>query len=158
LVQLDMSALYAAIGARLTDPARADDALAALARMRANAELRVHAPNFDAYLSRADAASQRTVRRLSRRLRFRQALPLLPFVVVPAAPLAAATAAAFKWLPGMANYALVQATGSAGMGAFHGITAGVIWAGTIVFGVTLYYRVFANEFVPRSSLRPFGAL
>jgi DNA-binding winged helix-turn-helix (wHTH) protein len=51
---------------------------------------------------------------------------------------AAVSAALFKSLPGAFGWALTQASASAGMGAFQGATAGVVWAGLIILGLTLY--------------------
>jgi DNA-binding winged helix-turn-helix (wHTH) protein len=47
-------------------------------------------------------------------------------------------AAVFKAVPGAFGLALTQASASAGMGAFQGATAGIIWAGTIILGLTWY--------------------
>lgn len=51
---------------------------------------------------------------------------------------AAVSAAVFKAVPGAFGLALTQASASAGMGAFQGATAGVLWAGTIILGLTWY--------------------
>jgi hypothetical protein len=48
------------------------------------------------------------------------------------------SAAVFKAVPGAFGLALTQASASAGMGAFQGATAGMIWAGTIILGLTWY--------------------
>ncbi len=58
--------------------------------------------------------------------------------VILTALFAATSAAAFKLLPGAFGWALTQASASAGMGAFQGATAGLIWAGSIILGLTVY--------------------
>ena len=57
----------------------------------------------------------------------------------------ALSAAAIKWEPGAFSWALTQASASAGMGAFQGATAGVVWAGSIILGLTLYDFAFGGE-------------
>lgn len=56
--------------------------------------------------------------------------------VIPAAFLAAFSSFFFKLGPGFLGWSLVQASDSAGMGAFQGATAGLIWAGFIIWGVS----------------------
>ena len=158
VVTQDAPAVYTAILERLHDDVSRDSALAALARMRATADQRVQAPRFDSAFSRLQPQYRRKARRFSQRLRLREGLPALPLILLPTALFAAISAGAFKWLPGMHNLAIVQANASAGMGLFHGLTAGVVWAGTIVLGITLYDIVYANEFAPRSYWRPMGAI
>lgn len=158
LARLDDAGLCAALDARLADPGEGAAAEIALARMRATADQSVRAPVFEARFAALAPGPRRAIRRAAARLRLRRGLPMLPFIVLPAALLAAIAAAAFKWLPGMLDWALVQGTASAGMGVFHGLTAGFIWAGSITFGVALYYLVAAREFTPRSYVRPTGAL
>ncbi|MCA1619530.1 MAG: winged helix-turn-helix domain-containing protein [Acidobacteria bacterium] len=58
--------------------------------------------------------------------------------VILTAVFAMISAAVFKAVPGAFGLALTQASASAGMGAFQGATAGVIWAGTIILGLTWY--------------------
>ena len=44
------------------------------------------------------------------------------------------------------------------MGVFHGLTAGVIWLGTIILALTIYRVVFGREQQYTGALRPIGAL
>jgi DNA-binding winged helix-turn-helix (wHTH) protein len=69
--------------------------------------------------------------------------------VVPAAFLAAISSFFFKLAPGFFGWSLVQASASAGMGAFQGATAGIIWAGSIVLGVSVVDFIRAK---PRRAL------
>jgi hypothetical protein len=44
------------------------------------------------------------------------------------------------------------------MGIFHGLTAGVIWAGGIALGLIVYYITFRRNRSPVSVLKPAGAI
>jgi len=86
------------------------------------------------------------------------ALPVLPYAFVFPGVFAAVGAGLYKWIPGSFNWALVQSDPSAGMGLFHGLTAGFIWGGIIPTGLGLHQLVFWNVRTRQSVLRPVGAL
>jgi hypothetical protein len=158
IARLDRPELYAELAGALDDPRRMPGALDALSRVRAAADRFVKAPAFEQTYAGIPARVRRQIRGRARWLRFQEGLPVFPFVFIPAAGLAALAAAAYKWIPGMANWALCQATPSAAMGVFHGVTAGVVWAGIITLGITFYHVVFGRSQKPGSMLRPFGAV
>ena len=159
LARLDDAALHRTMFRKLEDPSTRAGARTALAHTRIVADQVVPAPIFDALFAQLPAPQRAPVQRLARRLRLREGLPLVPIMVVPAALLAAVAAAAYKWLPGMLHFALTQTPDDGGAaGLFHGLIAGMLWAGSITFGLALYHTVFAREFAPRSYLRPAGAL
>src|SRR5882724_1268699 len=159
LARLDDAELHKAMFGKLEDPNTRGDARTALAHTRIAADQVVHAPVFDALFAQLPRPQRAPVQRQARALRLREGLPLVPIMVVPAALLAGVTAAAYKWFPGMLHFALTQTPeDGAAAGLFHGLTAGMIWAGSITLGLALYHTVFAREFAPRSYLQPAGAL
>jgi hypothetical protein len=159
LARLDDAELHRTMFRKLDDPSTRADARTALAHTRIAADQVVPAPIFDALFGQLPRPQRAPVQRQARALRLREGLPLVPIMVVPAALLAAVAAAAYKWLPGMLHFALTQTPDDgAAAGLFHGLTAGMLWAGSIAFGLALYHTVFAREFAPRSYLRPAGAL
>lgn len=91
-------------------------------------------------------------------LRTRKFLLISPFLVIPTILLASISATFFKSIPGYFNWAISQSEGNAIMGAFHGATAGIIWAGVIVLGITIYYNVFGKKSGIKSTFFPTGAI
>ncbi|HZI20626.1 MAG TPA: HEAT repeat domain-containing protein [Pyrinomonadaceae bacterium] len=158
LAQLDRRKVYDDLVAGLRHSATRAGAEDALSQIRVAADQRVNAPVFEDRFSRLGWAHRWRIRRRGWWQRLREELPALLFIVIPAALFAAVSAAAFKLLPGYYRWALTQGTPSAGMGAFQGATAGVIWAGFIVFGLTVYNVAFGREYVRKSYLRPFAAI
>ena len=158
LVQRDDPELYRGGIDRLAEHAKAQDALSALSRMRATADPAGAGAESARPRSRDYRVHSAAAFNAGRACSPQRAVPVLPFVFVPAAFFAATTAAAFKWLPSMFNYAVVQATPSAGMGAFHGVIAGVIWAGMIVLGLRSTTSRTGASSSPRSYTRPVGAI
>lgn len=158
LAQLDRRKVYDDLIGGLRDPATRAGAEAALSQIRVAADQRVSALNFEDRFSSLGWAQRGRIRRRAWAQRLREELPAVPFIVIPAALFAAVSAAAFKWLPGFYGWALTQGTPSAGMGAFQGATAGVIWAGSIVLGVTIYNVGFRHEYARQSYLHPFPVI
>jgi len=92
------------------------------------------------------------------KIRFEEGLSAVPYIFFPAALLAGGLAALFKVPFAHMNWALCQAGASAGMGLFHGATAGVIWGGGIALALAIYGLVLRVERSNNSAFRPFGAL
>jgi hypothetical protein len=158
LARLDRAHLFASLAGDLDKPSTRARAIHALARILIAAETAVCAPSFEQSFARVSRAHRVAIRRRAWTQRLRQSITVLAFVFVPAATLAACAAAAFKWLPSLAGWSVTQATPSAPMGIFQGLTAGVIWAGGITLGIAIYHAVFGNEHKRRSLFRPFGAI
>lgn len=131
---------------------------------RAAAELRIAADEtknpstFETAFEKLDRRSRSRIKSEAARLRLKRGAPLLALVLAPAILFACVAASAFKWLPGLFNFALCQATPNAAMGVFHAITASVIWGGSITFAVALYFVVFGRQSAPRSFVQPTGAI
>lgn len=116
------------------------------------------APRFESCFRRLAPLSRAKIRFESRLYRFEEGGPWFLIIAIPAAILAAISAAAFKWLPGVFGWSLEQKAASPGMGVFHGISGGVIWGGSIALGLTLYYIVFERQQDKKSFLQPYGAI
>lgn len=157
LAQLDRADLFESLVQALDGPARAG-AMSALIHIRAAADGPVHAPTFEMCYARLRAPTRRRIRRQSWARRLRENAAVLAFVFVPAATFAAVTAATFKLLPAAANWSVTQGRPSFVIGIFQGGVAGVIWAGLITVGITMYHTVFGNDHRPRSVVRPIGAI
>jgi len=158
LTKLDRPELYAEVVEGLHKPASYDGALKALSRIRIAADGSVPAHSFEASFSRLDRSERGRIRRSAQMMRLKEGLPILAFAVVPAVILASISAAGFKWLPATFNWALCQANPSPAMGVFHGLTAGVLWAGLIVLGLSVYRVVFGRDQDRGSYLKPFAAI
>jgi hypothetical protein len=159
LAQLDRSKVYDDLIGGLRDPKTRAGAEAALSQIRVAADQRVEkAAYFEDRFGSLGLAQRGRIRRRAWEQRLREELPALPFIVIPAALFAAVSAAAFKWLPGLFGWALTQGTPSVAMGAFQGATAGLIWAGSIVLGLTVYNVAFKHEYDEKSLLHPFPAI
>jgi len=130
----------------------------AAAELRAAADASRRAGTFDSAFEQLDRQTRSRIRIQSARLRLWRGASLLLLVETPAILFACVSAVAFKWLPGAFNYALSQATASIVMGIFHGLTAAVIWGGSITCALVLYFIVFGRESAPRSYVRPVGAI
>jgi hypothetical protein len=158
LARLDEPRLYEELIKRLNKPGTRAAALAALAHTRVAADGE-RAPEFEKVSRRRLSPGERVrVRWKARLLRLSEEWPVILFIGFLAGVFGAVSAMLFKWLPGWYGFAPTQAQPSAGMGAFQGLTAGFVWAGSIALGLTLHDRVFAREHDPKGYLRPFGAL
>ncbi len=135
------------------------------AAVRALAEVSLHVGGdgdretaFERVLVDIPVRQKMEVRLLAFKRRMVEFVPVAPYLVIPATLLSAAMTAAFKWMPAHLNWALCQASGSWAMGVFHGVTAGMLWAGCISFALALHRFVFERSRSPRSVLRPYLAL
>ena len=158
LVQLDEPELFAFVIKSINHAKAAPESWRALAELRAAADASKSASSFDSLFEQLDRGTRSRISFQSARLRLRRGAPLLPIVLLPVIVFACASAAAFKWLPGLFNFAFCQATPSAPEGVFHAIIAAVVWCGSIACGLALYFIVFGHESVPKSYLRPHGAI
>ncbi len=157
LVRFDEPRLYEELIKKLNEPQTRDRALSALAYTRVAADSEP-APEFEKAFSRQLSRSERgCVKRMARILRFREEWPAILFIGFLAGVFGALSAI-IKGLPGYFGFAVTQAQGSIGMGIFQGLTAGFIWAGAIVLGVTVHDRVFARKHDPRNYVRLLGAV
>jgi len=116
------------------------------------------APAFDRCFAQLSGPAQQQIRRKAWGLRFRDGTPVLPFIFIPAAMFAAIVAGVVKTIPGAFDWGFVQAQTSATMGFFHGVIGGVMWAGAISLGLSLYRLVFGRDLIQGSYWKPLGAL
>lgn len=158
LARLDRPDLYDEVISALGQPGMTLGAIEALARVRIAVDSDKEPKRFEATFLNISPRFQKRISSLARRTRFKERFPAFPFVFIPVAIFAAISAACIKLVFGKFGWALTQHEPNAGMGLFHGFTAGVIWAGLITFGITLYHVVFGREQEPKSTARPFGAL
>lgn len=158
LAQLDKPELYRPIVETLNRPDSRSRGLSTLSLIKIVADSTPNGLSFDSTYDRLDGSAHRAVKWRSRGIRLREGLATLLYIFIPAAILSATSATMFKWLPGMFDMALCQERAGAGKGAFHGLTAGVVWGGLIPLGIAFYRVVFSNERRPGSYLRPTGAL
>ncbi len=91
-------------------------------------------------------------------IRMREAVAILPTILLVTAVFAGGFAACYKWIPGNYNWGLVQASPGAFMGVFHGLIAGTIWGGGISAGVAIHRLVFFQARHRTGVLRPFGSI
>lgn len=142
--------------------AAARDALArmrvAADRIRPPANQQESAPIFEECWKHVPFLTRGAVRLRGWKIRFEEGLSAVPYIFFPAALLAAGLAAVFKIPFAQLNWALCQASASAGMGLFHGATAGVIWGGGIALALAIYGLVLRVERSTNNAFRPFGAL
>lgn len=158
LAEVDRPELYGSLFSGLAKPEAESRALEALALIRIVVDNEVPASVFEESSTRSPFLIRRRIRGQAWRLRLR-AEPVTPFwLAICAAFFAALSAAAYKWLPSTWNWAFVQPLAGAAPGVFHGIMAGPIWAGCIVFGITLHRVAFERKLAKRSTLRPIGAI
>jgi len=143
---------------KLHKPASQPRAETALSRIRIAANWRGNAPVFETYFRDVSRLLQAKIRVRAFATQLWEGLPILLCLVIPAAFFAAIAAAAFKWLPSLFGWALTQTTANAGPGIFQGFTAGLIWAGGIVLGLTVYYIISEREDGSYSYLSQFYAI
>lgn len=159
LVYFDNTELYIeAIQNALGEPDKQPNTISTLSRMRITADKEIVAPNFEAFFAGLDRDKKKRVKQYAFRTRLAEGAPAIPCVMIPAALFAALSAGAYKWFPSMFNWAIVQVSPSAAMGIFHGIVAGVIWAGGIALGIILYHIALGKSTVKRSMLNPLGSI
>lgn len=158
LAQWDDPELYTKLERQLKEPGMHASAIRALAGIRVAADRWFRAPAFDRCFARLSGSAQRQIRRKAWGLRFRDANPVLPFIFIPAAIFAAIVAGVLKTIPGAFDWGFVQAQASAPMGFFHGVVGGVMWAGAISLGLSVYRLVFYRDLIPGSYWKPPGAL
>ncbi len=159
LAKIDRTALYdKAIRSALEDPAQQSNAFQALSRMRITADKESAAPGFEAFFAGLSREQRKRIKRQAVKTRLREGAPAIPCVMIPAALFAAISAGAYKWFPSIFNWAIVQVSPSAAMGIFHGVVAGVIWAGGIALGIILYHIALGRSTVERSMLKPMGSV
>lgn len=140
----------------------ARDALArmrvAADRIRPAANQNESAPILEECWKRVPIRTRGSVRLRGWKIRFAEGFSAVPYIFFPAALLAGGLAALFKVPFAHLNWAVCQASASAGMGLFHGATAGVIWGGGIALALAIYGLVLRVERSNNSAFRPFGAL
>lgn len=158
LAQWDDPELYARLEGQLKQPGTHAPAIRALAGIRVAADRWIRAPAFDRCFAQLSGSTQQQIRRKAWGLRFRDGTPVLPFIFIPAAMFAAIVAGVLKTIPGAFDWGFVQAQASATMGFFHGVIGGVMWAGAISLGLSLYRLVFGRDLIPGSYWKPLGAL
>jgi hypothetical protein len=158
LAQWDDLELYARLEGHLKQPGTHAPAVRALAGIRVAADRWIRAPAFDRCFAQLSGSTQQQIRRKAWGLRFSDGTPVLPFIFIPAAMFAAITAGVIKTIPGAFDWGLVQAQTSAPMGFFHGLIGGVMWAGAISLGLSLYRLVFGRDLIRGSYWKPPGAL
>ena len=158
ITKLDRPELYQKIIDRLKNPADASGVRTALSYMQMVADQRGKSAEFYKTIEQLNLLSRKKTYWRSTVYRGKEFLFISPFLVIPTILFASVTATLFKSVPSYFNWAVSQADASVLMGAFHGATAGVIWAGLIVLGITTYYSVFGNENRRKSMLNPIGAV
>jgi hypothetical protein len=158
ITRLDREDLYDELVRAHGQAERSGSAFDALSHIRAAVDSLIDAPRFERTFTLLPRRLKRRIRMRSWQLRFLDGLPTFGFVLIPASLLAAVGAASYKWLPGMFNWAVCQAAPSAAVGAFHGVVAGVVWAGTITLAITLYYVILGKRGKSLSAWRPAGAV
>jgi len=140
-----ISTLFDEVISKLHDPGSQSRAEAALSRIRIAAYRRGNGPIFRTCFQKVSLLQRIRIRTQAFALQLWEGLPILLCIVIPAGLFAAVSAAFYKLLPSWFGWALTQSEANAGPGFFQGFTAGVIWAGLIVLGLTIYYVVTARE-------------
>ena len=158
LTQWDDPELYARLESYLKERKMHASTIRALAGIRVAADRWIRAPVFDRCFAQLSGSIQQQIRRKAWSLRFRDGIPVFPLIFIPAAIFAAIVAGVLKTIPGAFDWGFVQAQGSAPMGFFHGVVGGVMWAGAISLGLSLYRLVFGRDLRAGSFWKPLGAL
>lgn len=113
---------------------------------------------FDGVYATMSPPLRRRVRVRAWAIRFRFARKRLLYALLPTGAASMVFAGLYKAIPGAAGWALVQDSAGAGMGLFHGVTAGAIWGGLIPTAIALHQWVFYREKSDKSLLQPFAAI
>ncbi|MCB1937045.1 MAG: ATP-binding protein [Nitrosomonas sp.] len=158
LAILDRPNLYQKVIDFLKKQDFATAAKTALAYMQMIADQRGKSPEFYTSIKKLKNTLGKKIYWQSTIFRAKEFLVIAPFLVIPTILFASITATFFKSIPGSLNWAVSQQEASVMMGAFHGATAGVIWAGLIVLGITTYYSVYGKENFQGSMFNPAGAI
>jgi hypothetical protein len=158
LMRLDQVEPCAEIAAMAQQGDHQSAALGALARILVAADMQVSAPQFDRWFASLPWLRRREVRVQSWWLRLRMAVPVFFAVIIPATILAMASSMAFKWMPGLLNYAYGQESPSAIKALFHGGVAALFMVGGSTFGLAFFRMVLGREHGTFKHLRPFGAI
>jgi hypothetical protein len=158
LTTLDTPALYDQIAAELHDPATRWRGRAALSAIRVCADQRGYRPGLESWYFRLSGADKAAIRLRAWQMRLREGLPAIPYLVVPAGILAAASAGLYKMLPSHFGWSLAQQSAGAGVGLFAGMIGGVVWGGGIALGLALYRVIFDRPAKKQTLLLPFGAI
>jgi len=137
--------LFDEVTAKLQDAESQYRAEAALSRISISAYKRGNVPIFKACFRNVSRLRRMRIRAKAVALQLWEGIPNLLCMVIPAGAFAAVSAAFFKLVPSFFGWALTQKEGNAGPGFFQGLFAGVVWAGLIVLGLTIYYIVSARE-------------
>src|SRR6185295_4123979 len=121
---------------------------AALSRIHAAARLYDYPPTFRSCFRTVRGFRRVKIKAKAVALDWPGLLASILYIVAPAGCFAAVSAAIFKTLPGFYGWALAQDQANAGRGAFQGFTAGWIWAGLVVLGLTTlyFYTARADEY------------
>ena len=157
LVQLDHAPYFEELAGQLRDGSRWE-VIRAFSYLRVAADARREATSFEPRM-RALAHWLRwriTARAWAQRLK--RGFPILVIVLMPAMVLSCVSAGAFKFFPGLLNYAFSQAHASGPAALFQGVLAAVVWGGFITFSIITHSVVFGNERGRKSLLQPWGAL
>lgn len=161
----DTMECYARVVRQVAEGPACSSARDALARMRVAADRirpaanqQESAPILEECWRHVPFLTRALVRLRGWKIRFEEGLSAVPYIFFPAALLAAGLAAVFKVPFAQLNWALCQASASAGMGLFHGATAGVIWGGGIALALAIYGLVLRVERSTNNAFRPFGAV
>jgi hypothetical protein len=158
LMRLDQVELCAQIAAMAQQGDDHSAALGALARMLIAADMQVKAPRFDRWFASLPGSLRRQVRIQSWWLRLRTAIPVFFTISIPATVLAMLSSMAFKWLPGLFNYAFAQESPSAMMSLFHAAAASALLGTSAVIGLVFFRMVLGREHGTFTHFRPFGAV
>jgi HEAT repeats len=137
--------LFDGVISKLQDPESQSRAEAALSRISIGAYRLRNGPIVKACFRNVSRMRRVRIRARAVRLQLWEALPILLCIVIPAGAFAAFSAAFYKMLPSLFGWALAQKEANAGPGFYQGFSAGVIWAGLIVLGLTVYYIISARE-------------
>jgi hypothetical protein len=171
LAQLDEAKLYDELTDQLCQPENRLAARQALSliRVAADRDSEKNAPEFEICFKRLAQGERWKIQSLAWSRRFLDGLQANLFIGLLAGAFSVVPALMFKLLLGIVGkgleltgagktFAVAEAMPSPGASAFHGLTAGFIWAGTITLGLSLHHLVFLRRNTPKSYFRPVGAV
>ncbi|MEO0446376.1 MAG: AAA family ATPase [Verrucomicrobiota bacterium] len=165
LGELDDPQIYEQLVGKLRDRKLRSQAKLALSRLRiaadgpiSDADRTIQANHFEQHYKKIPNATRSQIRLSAWGLRLKEGFSLIPIIVIPATIFGAVGAALYKWLPASFGLAACQGTPSPGMGIFHGLSAGVVWAGGVTLAIVIFRVGFAVRDAKPSMLRPRGAL
>lgn len=158
LAKIDKPGLYQNVIAKLKNEAFSPGARIVLSYMQMSADQLGKSPNFYESLKLLSKFDQKNLFWRSTIFRAKDFIAISLFLIFPTILFASVSATIFKSFPGYFNLGISQATPGMVLGAFHGATAGVIWAGLIVLGITSYYFILYEESKEKSVINPVGAI